>query len=42
MAGFRLGGNDGGPVESVKVTRSGLVMFLCVSSDQREQALRAT
>ena len=35
-------GKELGAVESVKVTCSGLVIFVCVSSDQREWALRVT
>ena len=29
-----------GTVESVRVTRSGLVLIVCVSAGQREKALR--
>jgi hypothetical protein len=31
-----------GAVESVKVTRSGLVIIVCVSAGQRERVLRIT
>lgn len=31
-----------GAVESVKLTCSGFMIFVCVSSDQRERALRVT
>ena len=35
-------GKELGAVESVKATCSRLVIFVCVSSDQREWALRVT